>query len=292
MSTDGAEVWTVVRLLNWTKEYFARADVSDARLAAEVLLAHVLECRRIDLYARYDYRPDQAQLGAYRGLVTRATAHEPVAYLVGQKEFYSLTFKVTPDVLIPRAETEILVAEAVEHLRSLARPAAAWDACTGSGCVAIAVARNVPDATVLATDISAEALAVARGNGESLGVSDRVRFREAALLDRPADDGEPEAFDAITANPPYVADGDPLGESVAYEPQLALRAGADGLDCIRPIVECAHALLRPGGALILEFGYTQAGAVRDLLAAAGAYDEPKIIRDHHDIERACVAIRR
>jgi len=292
MSADGDEAWTVVRLLNWTKEYFARADVSDARLAAEVLLAHVLKCRRIDLYARHDYRPDQAQLGAYRGLVTRAAAHEPVAYLVGEKEFYSLTFKVTPDVLIPRAETEILVAEAVEHLRALARPSAAWDACTGSGCVAIAVARNVPDATVLATDISAEALAVASRNGESLGVSDRVRFREAALLERPTGDVEPEAFDAITANPPYVADGDPIGESVAHEPELALRAGADGLDCIRPIVQCAHVLLRPGGALILEFGYTQAGAVRDLLAAAGAYDEPKIIRDHHDIERACVAIRR
>ena len=292
MTTDGAEPWTVLRLLNWTKEHFGRAGAAEARLAAEVLLAHALRCRRIELYARHDYRPDQRELAAYRELVRRAAAHEPVAYLVGQKEFYSLRFKVTPDVLIPRPETEILAAEAIARLRALGRPAAAWDACTGCGCVAIAMAHQVADLRVQATDISPEALAVAEENARAHAVGDRIGFRLASLLEPPPDGAESTQFDLITANPPYVADGDPLGESVKYEPDLALRGGADGLDCIRPIVRDAQKFLHPGGALILEFGYNQADAVRDLVAAAGAYDEPTIIRDHQEIERACVAERR
>ena len=289
MTTGGPEPWTALRLLGWTQEYLARNGVSDARLAAEVLLAHSLRCRRIDLYARYDYEPTGEQREAFRELVRRAAAHEPVAYLVGEKEFYSLRFKITPDVLIPRPETEILAAEAIAHLRGLHRPGAAWDVCTGSGCVAIATAHEVTDVQVLATDVSAAAVAIARGNAQTHGLADRVRCRVADLLALPDDCRDLEAFDVITGNPPYVADADPVAESVRCEPQIALRGGPDGLDFIRPIIREAPTFLRQGGALILEFGYNQADAVRDLLVAAGAFAEPRILRDHQEIERTAVA---
>jgi len=156
--------WTVLRLISWTKDYFAKGGIEDARLAAEVLLAHVLECKRIDLYARFEHEPGPDQLAAYRELVARAGKHEPAAYLVGHKEFYSLEFKVTPDVLIPRPETEMLVSEAIAHVKQLSRPGRVWDVCTGSGCVAVAIATQVKDAEVLATDISPTAIEVAAEN--------------------------------------------------------------------------------------------------------------------------------
>ncbi|RPI61428.1 MAG: peptide chain release factor N(5)-glutamine methyltransferase, partial [Planctomycetaceae bacterium] len=164
MTNQPAEPWTVLKLLNWTKDDFARLDVDEPRLSAEILLAHTLGCKRIELYTRFDYQPTHAQLEQYRQLIQRGRNHEPVAYLVGTKEFFSLKFKVTPDVLIPRPETEMLVVQAVEHLRKLSRAATAWDVCTGSGCVAVAIASQVKEATVLATDISPAALRIAREN--------------------------------------------------------------------------------------------------------------------------------
>jgi len=256
-----------------------------------VLLAHVLGCRRIELYTRYDYEPTADQLAAYRELIQRAFKDEPVAYLVGRKEFYSLSFKVTTDVLVPRPETEILVAEAVAHLRSLDRAGIMWDVCTGSGCVAIATASQVDDATVLATDVSPQAVAVAAENAAAHGLDGRIRVRQADLLARPGDSADlGDKFDVITANPPYVADGDPVSETVKYEPQLALRGGADGLDVIRKLVIQAPQHLAAGGVLAMEFGAGQADGVRDLLVAEG-FGEPRIIRDHQGIERAAVAMR-
>ena len=293
MSDPTAQTWTVLALLNWTKGYLAKADVGAPRLAAEVLLAHVLDCSRIDLYARYDYPPSPEELEAYRDLVRRAAAHEPVAYLVGHKEFYSLPFRVTPDVLIPRPETELLVAEAVAHLR--ARPDArwVWDACTGCGCVAVAVAANVIEADVLATDVSAPAVALTRENADANDVGPRVRTAVADLLARPAGVPDlPERFDVITGNPPYVADDAEVGEEVRFEPALALRAGPDGLDRLRPLIAAAPEQLAPGGALILEFGYDQADAVRDLICGTGRFAEPRILRDQAAIERAAVAVRK
>jgi release factor glutamine methyltransferase len=284
--------WTVLALLNWTKEYLARGRVDAPRLAAEVLLAHCLDCPRIELYARFELQPSAEQLARFRSLVKRAVDHEPVAYLVGRKEFYSLSFIVTPDVLIPRAETEGLVTEAEAHLRSLARPGRAWDACTGSGCVAVALARQVADAEVLATDISPEALAVAKRNAQAHVVAERVHVLRADLLNLPEGTSPAPPFDVITANPPYVADGDELAPDVAHEPASALRAGTDGLDCLRPIIASAGGLLAQGGLLALEFGYGQGDAVRDLVVATGQFAEPRIIRDHQQIERIATATRR
>ena len=282
----------MLRLLNWTQEDLARAGVDSPRLSAEMLLAHVMGCRRIDLYTRFDGRPNAEQLSAFRLLVQRARNHEPIAYLVGRKEFYSLSFKVTPDVLIPRPETEALVGEALSHLRALGRPGAVWDAFTGSGCVAVAVAVQAREASVLATDISAPAAALAGENAAAHGVAARVRCRVADLLDLPEDCRDLAPFDVLTANPPYVADADPIAESVRHEPPGALRGGADGLDFIRRLAGQAGAVLRAGGRLALEFGCGQADAVRDLLVRGGAFEEPRILRDHQGIERVATAARR
>ncbi|MCP4375438.1 MAG: peptide chain release factor N(5)-glutamine methyltransferase, partial [bacterium] len=231
MSNESTGPWTVLKLLEWTKKYFAEANVDEPRLCSEVLLGHVLNCQRIELYTRFDHIATPEQLAAYRQLVKRASDHEPTAYLVGSREFYSLKFKITSDVLIPRTETEQLVAEAEAHLKTLGRPGVMWDICTGSGCVAIATANQVRDARALATDICPKAVAVAQINTETHNLTDRIRCRTADLANIPQDCGDlnDQKFDVITANPPYVADGDTIAESVQHEPRGALYAGSDGL---------------------------------------------------------------
>ena len=290
--TSPQEPWTVLKLLDWTKGFFQRQSVESPRLCAEVLLAHAMGCKRVELYTRFEHCPSAEALGSYRDLVRRAGEGEPVAYLVGYREFYSLQFRVTPDVLIPRPETELLVDAAVEHLKELREGAVAWDVCTGSGCVALAVAANAPGARVLATDDSEAALAVAAGNAEEFDLADRVSFTRADLLALPSDCALQPPFDVLTANPPYVADAEEVGPGVDREPARALRAGADGLDVLRPLLGGAPDVLRSGGLLAVEFGCTQADAVRDLIVATGAFDEPTIRRDPAGHERAALARRR
>lgn len=286
---DTEQTWTVLRLINWTKEYFAKAGIADARLSAEMLLAHVLNCQRIMLYTRFEYAPNPDELKAFRELVARARKHEPVAYLVGVREFYSLRFKVTPAVLIPRPETELLVSEAIAHLDKLNRPGRLWDVCTGSGCVAVAVAHQVKSAEILATDLSPRAIEVAAQNVAAHDLGERVTCRQADLLALPADCGAWSQVDVLTANPPYVADGDDVAEDVHHEPREALYAGAEGLAVIRPLIEAAGGAIAPGGLLAMEFGIGQADAVRDLIVATGEFEEPRILRDHRNIERAAAA---
>ena len=292
MGTHAEEPWTVLGLLNWTKDHFARVGLDSPRLTAEVLLAHVLDCPRIELYTRFADVPPAESRSVFRDLVKRAAAHEPAAYLVGYKEFYSLRIAVTADVLVPRSETELMVTAAAGHLRALAGARTLWDACTGSGCVAIALASQVDDVTVLATDISPAAVAVAERNVADHGQAGRVRCMVGDLLTRPQGDGWPERFDVITVNPPYVAAGDEVSPAVRHEPAMALYAGPDGLDAIRKIVVQAPDVLTGAGALIMEFGHTHADAVRDLIVAGGAFAEPRILRDHQNIERTAVAVRK
>lgn len=282
------EPWTVLRLINWTKDYFDKQNVDAPRLSTEVLLAYVLKCQRIQLYTRFDYVPKPEETAAFKELVQRAVKREPIAYLVGQKEFYSLPFKVTHDVLIPRQETELLVGEAVTHLNNIGPLGVVWDCCTGSGCVGVAVASQIKDCTVLATDISPAAVAVATENAKLNKVDDRVRVRVADLLAKPADCADMEAFDVITANPPYILEGDEVAPEVKHEPALALYAGKEGLELIRRVIADAPALLRANGILTMEFGQGQADPVRDLLVSSGEFREPRILRDHQEIERALV----
>ncbi|NQU75541.1 MAG: peptide chain release factor N(5)-glutamine methyltransferase [Planctomycetes bacterium] len=283
--------WTVLRLIEWTKDHFTARQVQQPRLSAEVLLAHVLKCRRMDLYTRFGAVPAGEQLAGYRELVRLAAQHEPVAYLVGHREFYSLDFVVTSDVLIPRPETELLVDKAIECLNGLGRHGRYWDACTGCGAVAIATGVRKTDAAVLATDISESALAVARRNIAAHGLGDRITVAAANLLELPADLAELALFDVITANPPYVSASqmDELSPDVRREPRTALFAGEDGLDCIRPIVTQAPDVLGRGGMLAVEIGYGQAEAVWDLVNRVDRYDRVGFARDVAGIERVLVA---
>lgn len=264
--------WTIGKLLDWTRAHFDSRGVEEPRLCAEILLAKALACRRIDLYAQYDRRPDEAQRAAFRAMVKAAAEHRPIAYLVGKKEFYSLEFDVTPDVLIPRPETEIIVEKALAFAANCPGDrVTVWDVGTGSGCIAVTIAKREPRAQVVATDISEPALAVARSNAAKHGVAERVMFTVADLLEQ-ASGGSGEAFDLITANLPYVATADAksLPKMVRdNEPATALFAGADGLGLFRRMAPQAAPRLRPGGLLLLEIGMGQAEAVTRLYVAAG-----------------------
>lgn len=251
-----------------------------ARLDAETLLAHAAALNRADLVVRAQRRLDTAVLARFRDLVERRARGEPVAYLTGRREFWSLDLEVTPATLIPRPETELLVERALQRLDP-EREALMADLGTGSGAIALAVAHERPRVRVVATDRSASALAVARRNAARLGIVN-VEFREGGWL-APLDELR---VDLIVSNPPYVALGDPhLGEGdLRFEPVDALVAGPGGLEAIRHIARDARHHLLPGGRLILEHGYDQADAVRALLGESG-YRGVTSHRDLAGVER-------
>jgi release factor glutamine methyltransferase len=238
-------------------------DPREARLEAQVLLGHALGQSRAYLIGHAADTPAPAQVGQFQALLERRQAGEPVAYILGEREFFSLTFQVTPAVLIPRPETELLVELALARLPE-SSPCRVLDLGTGSGAVAIAIARHRPLAHVAAVDQSAAALEVARRNAARLGAGN-VRFLQGDWYDPLGE----ERFDLIVSNPPYIAAVDPhLAQGdLRFEPAAALASGADGLDAIRAIV--ARARLNPGGWLLFEHGYDQAAACRELLARAG-----------------------
>lgn len=270
---DAAAPWTIARLLAWTTDFFTRRELESPRLCAELLLAHALGCRRLELYTRHEHVPPPAALASFRQTVREAAAGRPIAYLTGVKEFYSLTFEVTPAVLIPRPETEVLVERTITLIRSADPPLRrVLDLGTGSGCIAVCLARHLPDVRVFASDISAEALRVAQRNAERHGLADRIEFRQGDLL---ACWQDAEPFDVIACNPPYIGtrEAAELPASVRdYEPHVALYAGEDGLAVLRRIAAEAPARLAPGGHLLTEVGYRQSAAVRALLDEAGWRD--------------------
>ena len=291
--SDAAGPWTVLRLINWTKDYFARSGVDDPRLSAEILLADVLSCPRINLYAQFARVVGPEDLARYRDYVRRAASSEPVSYILGRREFYSLSLKVTPDTLIPRPETELLVDVVLECVR-IRGAGRHWDVCTGSGCVAVAAARYAPALEVLATDVSEAALAVAAENAASLGVGGRVRTLHADLLALPAEAAGMAPFDVITANPPYVSEAEmaDLPANVRAEPKLALCAGPTGLEMIERIVAGAPTHLVVGGTLATEIGLGQADRVYGLLRGDGRYEEIRFLKDPVGIDRTAVARRK
>lgn len=294
-----ATPWTVARLLTWTRSHLEQHGIESPRLCAELLLAHAMQCQRIHLYTRFEDVPSADVRDRFRDLVRHAAAGHPIAYLTGTKEFFALPFEVTPDVLIPRPETEILVERTVDLARkSGGRLCEILDLGTGSGCIAVSLARHLPESRVLASDISENALAVARRNAKRLGVGERIEFRCGDLF-APWSDSKstsPAAaamtFDIVVSNPPYVAtEGAPVEASVRkYEPAAALFAGPDGLAVIRPLVEGAAAHVRPGGHLLLEVAFDQAPAVRALLAN-GPWGDIVTYRDGGGHERVVHARR-
>ena len=273
-----AEPWTVGRLLTWTTDYLKQHGSETPRLDAEVLLATALGCQRIQLYATFGDEPSEAARKQFRELVKRRAEGMPVAYLVGQREFYSLPFKVTPDVLIPRPETEFLVVRLLDLVKGQGgSQAKVADVGTGSGIIAICAAKHA-GCRVTAIDISPAALAVARGNAEGRGVADRVEFVESDLFSSVPN----ETFDLIASNPPYVSSAE-MNELAAdvrnFEPKSALEAGAQGTSVIERLIPQAAERLKPGGSLLMEISPMIDARVRELLQQNGQFEVRPTIKD-------------
>jgi len=270
------EQWTIGRLLNWTGAFLARKGVDEPKLAAQILLAEAMGWKKVDLFTHYDHCPNGEQLGRYRDMVKQAAAGRPIAYLVGKKEFFSIEFKVNDAVLIPRPETEVLVQWVIRRARQedlAGKPLRVLDLCTGSGCVAVALARYLPAVeSIVAVDVSADALTIAGENARTAGVADKIRFLRGNLVQPVAADSR---FHFIVSNPPYVSDAEferlPAGIR-NYEPTIALLAGPTGLEVIRQIVDQAPPLLENGGYLAVEVAYGQAERVMQLYRQAGLSD--------------------
>ncbi len=290
----GAKVWTIGALVKWATDDFRTRGIESPRLDAELLVAHALGITRTQVIIEMMRPLADAELAMLRDLVKRRRAHEPIAYLRGEREFYGRRFRVDKRVLVPRPETEVLVDVALARTRSLSMSMRALDLCTGSGCVAITLARQRPTSKVHATDVSEDALAVARDNAHRLGASN-VAFAPGDLFDavralvanpRVRRWGGPP-FDLITANPPYIASGEIPTLQIdvrAFEPHLALDGGEDGLALVRRIVSEAPELLAPGGVLAMEIGAGQAPAVAALFEARG-FTRVDVQRDLARIER-------
>lgn len=259
-----AETWTLLRLLRWTTDYFTEKGVDNPRLDAELLLAHVLTLDRVGLYLNYDRPLVAEELDIIRPLVKRRGQREPLQYLLGSTEFWSLEFIVTPDVLIPRGDTEILVEEA---LGKAGAEGQLLDVGTGSGAIVISLASELPNWQMTGLDISAPALTIAQKNLEKHQVTDQIKLLQGDLAELPA-----QQYDLIVSNPPYIAqeEWDELMPEVrCFEPQLALLAENDGLDCYQQLADQAISRLKSAGWLLVEIGYQQIEAVSKIFVAAG-----------------------
>jgi len=276
--------WTALKLLRWTADYFEAEDLSETpRLDADLLLAEVLDLDRVELYARFDTVVDDSDRAAFRELVKRRAAGEPVAYLIGRKSFWQMEFAVDDSTIIPRPETEVLVEEALEYLPA-DEPLTVVDIGTGTGAIALAVAKERPAYDLVATDDSEETLALARHNANRLGYDDQIDFHHGDLFEALPADRQP--VDAVISNPPYVPEGDrDIGIEVrAHEPDHALFGGSDGLDILERLVEQSPEVVVEGGWLFVEIGAHQGDAVVERFEAA-AYDEVAVRRDYGDHDR-------
>jgi len=288
--------WTVERLLTWMRGYFERRNIDAPRLSAELLLAHVLKVPRIKLYTDYQSTLGDEQLKTLRDLVTRAGNEEPIAYLTGRAHFFNLEFIVTPAVLIPRPDTETLVEQAMRIFRDTLgfESPRVLDLCTGSGCIAIAIAKHKTTAQVVAVDISDAALSVAEQNVEKNAVSERVMLMRGDLFEPLDGLPDPSPFDVIVSNPPYIARAQlaSLPKNVKdYEPMLALDGGDDGLDFHRRILAGADRWLRPGGYVMMEIAFDQEESALALLADKPEWTGGRILRDYAGQPRVLMAQR-
>ena len=294
--TSGGRRWTLLDLLNWTTNYFERAGIESPRLNAELLLAEVTGQERVMLYARFDEELAPEERARFHGLVRRRAGREPLQYLLGRAQFYGRSFRVTPAVMVPRPETELVVEKCLAKIGTGAAGLRAAEVGTGSGVVAVTLACERPALRLTATDSSAAALEVARGNAERHGVADRVSFAEGHLCE-PLAPLAPEKLGLLVSNPPYVPTSqiEKLQPEVRdYEPRQALDGGPDGLSVVRELVPAASGLLAPGGWLVLELGEGQAQAVRDILNLTSAFEPDSIetVRDGSGCERVMAARRK
>jgi release factor glutamine methyltransferase len=290
MTQPSEQPWTIQRLLVWTTDFFKQKNRDSPRLAAEVLHAEALGCRRIELYTRYEEVPAEPHLSKFRDWVKRHAAGEPVAYLVGQRDFYSLPFRVNSSVLIPRPETELLVVETLDALKQFeGKSPLVVDVGTGSGCVAVAIATQAPKVRLFALDISPEALTVAEENAALNRVAERITFLQSDLLTALPADLKP---DVIVSNPPYIGRSEvgTLAENVRkYEPEIALWGGDVGDELPGRLIEQAAERLATGGFLIFELSPMIAARCRERVEATGAFANCLVKKDLARLDRAIVA---
>ncbi len=288
-SSQGA-AWTTRSLLDWTSRHLDRKGFEHPRLTSEMLLAHVLGVERIKLYLDLDRPASDLERAAYRELIERAARHEPVDYLIGKAPFFSMLLKVDRRVLVPRPSTEALVEHVIQHARrtpGFASPLIA-DIATGSGAIAIALARHIPGCRVIATDLSADALALAKENAAEQNVADRIDFLEGDLL-APL---EGVRVRYLVSNPPYISDAEwaEVPPNVKdHEPMDALRGGTDGLKYLRTLIERGHGHLDAPAQLVLEIAASQKQAVLDLMERAPGLTNPHVLVDHERLPRVAVA---
>lgn len=278
-------MWTILRVLNWTQHHFAEHGLATPRLDAEVLLAHVVGTDRVGLYMHFDQPLQAEELARYRGLIQRRLGGEPVAYLVGTKEFRSLILNVDERVLVPRPETETVVEVVLELAAALPSPRV-LEVGTGSGAIALALKQALPHALLVASDCSAGAAEVARANARRLSLAVEVVEGDLIAPGRPW-----FPFDLVVSNPPYIASSQiaQLAPEVRREPLVALDGGADGLAVVRRLIADAPGALGPGGALVLEVGGLQAPRVVGLIAADARYGPTAVRRDLAGVERVVSA---
>lgn len=279
------ETWTIGKLIPWAAQYLAKYQVGAPRLSGELMLTMVLGCTRVDLYLRHEQPLNPQELASFKALLLRRRGQEPLAYILGQREFFGLDLEVGPGVLVPRPESEHLVEEALKRLQDHQSPRL-LDLCTGSGAVALACLAHHPGLSAVGVDISPAALDFARRNGARLGLEARAQWLLGDLWRPLAAAGG--FFEVITANPPYVREDEwaALSPEVKdFEPRGALVAGAGGLELIEQILHGARAFLRPHGWVFIEMGQGQAAQARGLARGVGIYQVVETVKDLAGIER-------
>jgi release factor glutamine methyltransferase len=285
--------WKVVELINATRTFFEKKGIADtARLDAELLLAEVLGCRRIDLYVRFDETVAEPALSNFRDLVRERGRRRPVRQLLGWCEFMSHRLELTPDVIVPRPETECVVRTAVDCIPE--GTATVADVGTGSGNIAVSIALEKPGAAVYATDRSAAAIEVARRNAQQHGVADRVTFLAGDLCEPLLDNGLAGRLDCLASNPPYVAEQEweQVMPEVRCEPKEALVSAENGMAHTRRLLAGAPQILRPGGSLVVELGPATAGPAAAEAEANDAYESIETRPDLNGRERVLIAVLR
>lgn len=284
--------WTIKKLLKWIAQHLEEKGVDSSRLCAELLLGHVLSLSRIKLYTNFDEPVGQSDLDRLHSLVKRAANHEPVQYLVGKTEFYSIEFELTDACLIPRPETELLVEHAIEFLRTRKGPQLVCDLCTGSGCIAVAIAKNHCESKIIATDICDKALAVADINVKKHNLTDHITLLCGDMFEPVIGQLDRAKFDLVVSNPPYVStiEYEKLDKNVRdYEPENALIAGVDGLDVYKKIGSKIGDFLKPDAILMLEIGYDQGQTVKEMIHKTGVFTDVQIIQDFRNMDRIIIA---
>ena len=295
-NTTQSDPWTILRLLQWTTEHLKKTGSPSPRLDAEVLLAHARGCERIALYTAFAEEPDETVKAKFREIVKRRAQGEPVAYLVGKKEFYSLQFQVSKDCLIPRGETEHVVVECIDRAKAILirEPAKRFnivDVCTGSGCIAVSVAKHLSQCTITAIDLSPAAVAIAKANVEQHKMTDRVSVVESDLLASVPND----SVDFVLSNPPYVSEAEyaKLDKTVReHEPRLALVAGVQGTEIIEQLASQAAEKLVKNGWFICELSPMIADQVESHMTSTNNWTNITIAKDLARLKRLVVAQRR